>query len=247
MKGLDPKGATPLYIQLTNEIQRLIHEGIWKHGNQIMSEQSLCETYNVSRVTVRKALDLLVDKKILFRRQGKGTYVSYPEFLETPYIREQSFTASEIYGKAVPYTHILHKSTTIVTEKLKESFKMEHPVGEEMISIVRIRYLDDDPVIFETDYFPMQFQAILDLDLENRSLYGLLHERMGIVSLNVREYFRIKTAAPQIAESLKVPVGHPLLRVAQTVLGSKQQVIYYNEQLIKTESYEYKVESYDNS
>lgn len=243
IKPLDQSGAIPLYIQLSNELWRLIQEGVWKPGEQIISEQGLCETYQVSRVTVRKAIDLLIENKTLFRKQGKGTYVSYPDFFSMPYIREQSFTGSEIHGNAVPHTHVLHKTIIPVTTKLKDSFHMECPIGEQLISLLRIRYLDEDPVILETDYFPIRFHSLLDRNLEDKSLYGLIHEKLGVESLNVRDSFFAVSASPQAAEALSVSTGHPLLRVLQTVLDNHQQVIYYNEQLIKSENYEYKMES----
>ena len=77
MAKLDTGSATPLYIQLAEEIRRGVSTGAMEPGAQIMPEAAMCEAYGVSRITVRKAVNLLVEDKVLFRKQGKGTFVAY--------------------------------------------------------------------------------------------------------------------------------------------------------------------------
>lgn len=244
MEKLDGRSATPLYIQLAETIRQLISDGTWVRGEQIMSEAALCETYGVSRITVRKAIDCLVKEKVLFRRQGKGTFVSYPEFFENACMRERSFTAATIGKDVTPYTKVIGKSVIPVDQKLMEHFRMTEDHGGEMIRLLRIRFLDGEAVVYEMDYLPMRFRGILELDLDNQSLYGTLHEKMGVDPANFRDSFRIVSAPPHVAERLSVPVGHPLLSVVQTVLDSELAVVYYNEQLIQTERYRYEARSY---
>ena len=90
----------PLYIQLKNTIKEAIVSGNLKSGDKIPSEVMLQKTYNVSRVTVRKAVEELVQENYLIKLQGKGTYVSQVlEFEERKSI--SSFTElCKMQGKA---------------------------------------------------------------------------------------------------------------------------------------------------
>lgn len=244
MEKLDAKSAVPLYLQLADTIRRQTREGLLAQGEQIMPESAMCEAYDVSRITVRKALDLLVDEKVLFRRQGKGTFVAYPEFWETACIRRQSFTAATSEQCGVPHTKVIDKSIVTMDCHLMKKFHIREMSEEKMLCLTRVRYLDQNPAIYETDYLPMRFQALLELDLDDKSLYSVIHEKMGVTPTDFCDYFQIIPATPQLAEYLEIQTGHPLLRVAQTVLDNEREVVYYNEQLIKTESYQYNVRSY---
>ncbi len=80
---LDKKGQTPLYIQLMNIIQKKIEDGIYPEGTAIPSERELCNMYEVSRITVRQAIQLAVSEGLLVRRPGKGTYVSTRKLVQS--------------------------------------------------------------------------------------------------------------------------------------------------------------------
>lgn len=243
MNRLNAKSATPLYIQLANKIRSLVDSGKLKSGDQIMSETCLIDKYKVSRITVRKAIELLVEEKVLFRKQGKGTFVAYPEFFEDACIRDRSFTASLLKGSALPHTKVLSQEMISVDDGLRKKLLLS-PDETELVRISRLRYLDEQPVIYETDYFPTHFRQLLDMDLENRSLYGVLHELMQIESTDFTDRFVIVRAQEPFADYLEVEKDWPLLSVVQTVLDKQGGVVYYNEQLIKTELYEYEVKSF---
>ena len=152
-----------------------------------------------------------------------------------------------IHANTVPYTHVISKSEVMITQELKKTFQMSEPAGSSIMKLVRLRSLDEEPVIVETDYLPDQLRLIMEMDLENKSLYGLIYEKMGIKPANISDRFHIVRATAALAEYLNVPKNHPLLSVTQNVLDEQGNVIYYNEQIIKTESYEYAVESFSGS
>jgi len=73
---LNKEGHVPLYIQLKDLIQEKIESGVYAEGTAIPSERELCNMYEVSRITVRQAIERAVSEGLLVRRPGKGTYVS---------------------------------------------------------------------------------------------------------------------------------------------------------------------------
>ena len=82
MEGLDASSIVPLYKQLKDLILKEIKEGKLKTNQKIPTEQELSEKYQISRMTVRKALAQLVDEEVLAKKQGKGTFVQEPKIVE---------------------------------------------------------------------------------------------------------------------------------------------------------------------
>ena len=79
-RKLNQDEMTPLYVQLMSEIEKDINSGIYKPGDRIMTESELAKTYGVSLITVRKAMGSLMEKGLVVRKQGKGTFVTKPKF-----------------------------------------------------------------------------------------------------------------------------------------------------------------------
>lgn len=73
---LDQTDVTPLYIQLMEELESSIQNGIYKPGDRIMTENEMAKEYGVSLITVRKALGFLIEKGLVVRKRGKGTFVT---------------------------------------------------------------------------------------------------------------------------------------------------------------------------
>src|SRR3984957_21302147 len=67
--------GSPLYVQMADELQKKIRSGHWLADTALPSEARLMEEFNVSRVTVRLALKSLEEKRLIYRRQGRGTFV----------------------------------------------------------------------------------------------------------------------------------------------------------------------------
>ncbi|MBC8845373.1 GntR family transcriptional regulator, partial [Escherichia coli] len=67
--------ASPLYAQIADDLREKIQTEVWQTGDKIPPELDLCELYNVSRITVRKAIDELVRENLLYRERAKGTFV----------------------------------------------------------------------------------------------------------------------------------------------------------------------------
>ena len=75
---LNHDSDTPLYHQLADLLENSISSGLYREKQKIPSESSLCETYGVSRITVRQALALLEQRELLYTVHGKGTFVKLP-------------------------------------------------------------------------------------------------------------------------------------------------------------------------
>ena len=80
-QDMSTHSGIPLYKQLISIIKNDIHNGVYKAGDKIPSETELCQRYQVSRITVRSAINELVEEELLFKTQGKGTFVAEPKYV----------------------------------------------------------------------------------------------------------------------------------------------------------------------
>ena len=76
MKKVDKKSSVSLHIQLKSIIKEMIKSGELKEGDVLLPEREICKEQEISRMTVNKAINSLVSEGVLYRKQGKGTFVS---------------------------------------------------------------------------------------------------------------------------------------------------------------------------
>lgn len=227
----------PVYKQLADIIRQGIQDGTYAPGEQIPPENTLCEMYHISRVTVRKSIKVLADEGLLDRCQGKGTFVSVADFIESPCARG-SFTLSCIQSGVVPSSDILLCEETECDETIRDDLKLAE--GEKIIKIIRIRYANDVPVIYETDYIPAKKHAyLLDTDLKDASLMDAMSQQGHISFGGYDDKIDICYAKEKHISALRCKKSSALLRIYQKVYDADTDIVYINEQIINSDRYKY--------
>ena len=231
------KKLTPvtLWEQLYNEIKGDIESGKYKPGDKIPTEFELKDLYNVSRVTVRAAIQQLVDENILIRKSGKGTFVKEQIHVES-ITKGGSFTENCRQRGAKPSTVIVDCK---LTDGPKEILADLEATTNKLVEITRIRYVDDVPCIVEVDYFREEYNFLLKDDIKDRSLIEYLTEKIKITPETFTDFFTIDYANKEYASYLNCPIRTPLLEVRQVVKSRNGKVIYINKQFILTSKYIY--------
>ena len=219
MTPLDTQSITPLYQQVAQQLEQAVSSGELRCGDKIMSEAEMSRHYGVSRVTGRRAVDRLVESGVLSRRQGKGTYVSFPAFMDDVGVKEHKASQAPARTRTGrPSTKVVANSVVTVRGELMH--KLQLPGPTQMVRLVRIRYVDGVPAIYEEDYFSMKYEMLLGMQLDNRSISGILAEEMNILPRNYVDEFRVQYPSAQQAKYLGIPPDKPLLGVFQWVLDA---------------------------
>ena len=208
---LNKADALPLYKQLTDILRRDIEEGKFKKGEKIPTEIELSKLYNVSRITVRNALEELTKENLLIRKQGKGTFVNI-EKLSRGISGSKSFSdmCREIGCK--PGAKVIKCVIEDANNKDTEVLALEP--HSKIIVIERIRYADGVPVAFEVSRLPERFTFLLDEDLNDTSMFSILAEKYGIVFMNPRKTIELVYATYEMSRYLNISLGHPLLSIS---------------------------------
>lgn len=193
----------PLYIQLANNIKKKIINGTYDVGSKIPSEREMASMYEITRVTVRRALDNLIKEGILVPVVGSGTYVAkIPTTEKKINLGEGSSSrlASDIRsGGMNPTKSVLDIAKVKTPDHLKEYYKNE----DLLFKLVRLMKIDDNPYAVQVAYLPLSiFETADRCDFKTMSLYDYM-DSVGHVPKKIESILSIINLPNQFKKPLR--------------------------------------------
>ena len=236
MKKLQTESASPLYRQLMQRIRVDIEKGKYPEGSRIPPEHELEQLYQVSRVTVRRALAELTEEGLLERKQGKGTFVSAPRIRQDLKSLHSFYDACKQNGR-VPTTEVIHVKET--TAEARDAEELNLRPGSRIVETLRVRKADGEPVVLERNRFSMAFAYLEDEDLRG-SLYAVLRE-YGAEPTQAVHDISLTLATEEQAALLKVERGTPLLRLHELIFDHRGRPLHNSDQLIRGDRFVFRI------
>lgn len=225
----------PLHKKVYETLRKHINDRIFKEGDLLPSENDLCILHNVTRPTVRKALDRLMHEGYIKKKQGKGSIVmGQPKGVG---ILSLSGTTSAV-GKENLKTHIIVKPqvrqwTNAFSYPLRES---EKQVG--CIYFERLRIMNEQPVFYDITMIPnINLPRFTNRSLENKSLFDTLRVNYQINVIGGEQRIMAITANPELQKFFNVPKGHPILQLDRKIETSKDGFFIYSQVYCNTADY----------
>ena len=219
--------GSPVYIQIHNQIKKDIEAGVWAVGDRIPSERELALEFNVSRMTLRQAVQTLVEEGILERQVGAGTFVARKKVQEKMTGVTRFTELMEAQGKN-PSSRTVSYSVT--TPSLSALERLKPKDDEKVLRMERIRYADEVPICFEVATLPYSLVKDYERNQITTSLYRTLEEsgrKIGHAQQSVSAH----VASERIAEYLNIKRGSAILRLRQvTELGDGTPFEYVRTQ-----------------
>ena len=221
-------------------MQKKIEHGVYKPNDQLPFEAEMCETYGVSRITIKKAMDLLVMKGLVVKRRGSGTFVKNITVMPN---EEQLFSTSNQFSG---FSHTEgHKN---VESKIHE-FQIINPsvdvaqrlkISEEdfVYYIERTRYSEGVPNVIEYTYMPIDVIPGLKRDVLEKSIYQYISDDLG---LKIKSAHRIARATlPTKDEEKLLEVNHcfPILEVEQVAFLDDGRIFEYSKSRHRGDKFE---------
>ena len=242
-KRVNNSTISPYYIQIVGSIRYDIDSGKLRVGDKLPSEAELCAQYNVSRVTVRRALNELKRGGYLETKQGKGTYVKSVHDLllvqSRAEIDVQSYTDSCIAAGLLPGSIELGVIRVDPNEEETEFFGLKE--GEQLISHRRVRTADGLCIMYEDNRFPVKgFEFLEGVDLSSKSLYTCISDELGLISHMMGECrLTSARAVGDIANHLQVPDAEPLFVLQASYGDQYDRPLYMGVQKIVGSRYSF--------
>lgn len=207
---LNKHSDVPLYRQLSGRMVARIQKGELKTGQRIPSEREMAELFNVSRTTARLAIDDLVSSGMVYREQGRGTFVAEPRMSSV--MGFTSFSEDMRARGHTPRSRILEQKLVTPDETRREALKLAP--GEQALYLRRLRMADERPVALQTAYLPHKmFPGLETFDLDDRSLFSVLRREYYVYPAWTEAEMEAAPADEDEARLLDVSPGDPLLVV----------------------------------
>ena len=226
---LKQDAITPLYVQLMDELEASIRNGVYKPGDKIMTETEMAKEYGVSLITVRKAVGSLMEKGLVVRKQGKGTFVTKPKYSRNMK-KLQSFTEMCEQMGVKPGARVLENRLIAADKKVADRLGIEP--GSNVVYISRLRLVDGEPVQVEKSYFPLKYAFLLEEDLNDGSMFECLKEKAGAKVASSEKMIELCRATAEEAALMDVKQGDYLLFVKSTAYDENGEPMYAGIQLI---------------
>ncbi len=219
---LDRNGPVPLYFQVSSRLEDAIRSGRIPAGARLENEIAIGERLGLSRPTVRRAIQELVDKGLLVRRRGIGTQVvqstvSRPVELTSLYEDLRS-------SHHEPSTRVLLHAVEPASEEIAAHLRV--PVGSMILHLRRLRSTDGTPVALLENYLPGEFTDITEEQLAETGLYQVLRSR-GVAIRVANQSIGARRAAQEEAELLDIARGGPVLAMERVAFDNSGSVIEY--------------------
>lgn len=236
---IDTDNRLPLYYQLMDIIVEKIHTGELKEHDKLPSERELCEKYNVSRTTVRQAMQELEKEKLIYKKHGKGTFVS-PKIINQSLVKFYSFTEEMKKIDKTPSTKVIKFETIHVDGKL--SRKMGLSAADKVYKVTRLRLADNEPMLYETSYLPIsRFPDLTAENLEETPMYRIFHDLYRAEITGAKEQFQVTMPTDEEAKQLKINKSEPCLLIERATYEN-QMIIEYTVTVARGDKFTYSVD-----
>ena len=218
---LDRNSRISVHIQLRELLRSHIEHGS-KAGRQLPSERDMASHFGVARMTLRHAVDALVEEELLERVVGIGTFVARPKMDLS--LKLTSYSEEMTRRGMRPSARTLAFEQIPATARLARELQLEE--GQGVVRLRRLLLADEEPMSVDENFIPAwRVPGILDGGPPS-SLYNTLEERYGLVMEWGEDTIEANASAPSIARLLKVEVGAPVLRTERHAFVGRSTVDY---------------------
>lgn len=219
---LEHDSSVPRYYQLKELLQEQCASQ--EPGQLIPSELELCQMYSVSRTTVRKALDQLVQEGLLYRIPGKGTFVASPKLRER-FVHQVAGIYDDMASRGIVIRTQVLEQVVIPANKVVGP-QLQLVVGSPVIKLVRLRFVEDEPLLISTTFLPYRaFPGLEKEDLTSVSLYAVLREKYGVQLGHGTRLVEAVPCSDEEAKLLHIAPGAPLLVVSGIMYDTENRPV----------------------
>ena len=229
---LDKESPIPLFYQIVEKIKNLLMEKKLKPGDKIPPEEELCKIFDVSRTTIRNAINRLVLEGILVRKKGKGTFITKPK-LDLTFANKFIGFGEDLLKKGMKLENIvLEKKIIKPSQWLAKELNIS--VKEDVFLLSRLRKVDDVPILIVNSYIPYKLcPGIEKVDFSKELLYPTLRNKYGINISCVERTFEPVILEEYEAKLLDVKVGIPAFFVRSKSYMEDGELVEYYEAFIR--------------
>ena len=228
--------TSTLYARIEEALATEIAQGEYRPGDQLPTEDALLQRFQVSRITVRRAIQNLVSRGLLEIRRGLGTFVLSPRIEAeltklTGFVEDMNAAGRKATARVV--------SQGVVAASARVAERLQLAKGTKVMQIKRVRIADGVPISFDETYLPLPLgKQIVRNDLRQHPIFTLLEEEYGVPLVEADYELEAVIATKPVADALRVRVGSPIFQIERTSMTTGNQpvdyeVLFYRGDLVR--------------
>lgn len=223
--AIDEKLRTPLYYQIYVLIRDKILSGNYPNGSLIPTEKQLEQTFNVSRITVKRALDELAKEGLVSRQRGRGTMVTFSAPVSSSLGNMDGLLEDMLNIVQETKVHILEFDYVTAAPHVTDALQL--PPDAIVQHAVRTRRKDDTPFSYVITYVPEDIgRSFKKSDLKHHPILAMI-EKAGVNIARARQTVTATLADGTTGPALDIGIGSPLLKVSRIVYDDNDRPVEY--------------------
>ncbi len=239
MRKVQKENPIPLYYQLKEIILEMIDNMELQAGDPIPPERELCEFHGISRMTARKAIDVLVNEGVVYREQGRGSFVAEPK-INQPISKLVGFTEDHISRGRRTETRLLEFEVRPATKIYAQ--RLQIPEGSLIIKARRLRTVDGEPMGIENIYVPKALFPDLNGEMiDNQSFYSLVEKHYGFKLAYAKQTIEPLIINDYDSELLNQDDKALGLLFRRTTFVESGKIIEYTKTVYRSDRYRYEI------
>jgi len=238
---LDRSSPVPLYFQVAQQIEHAINQGGLAPGDRLDNEISLAEKFGLSRPTMRRAIQELVDKGLLVRKRGVGTQVVHGQV--TRPVELTSLFDDLASHHQMPTTTVLANEVVTATDEM--AVMLSVPAASPVLHLRRLRYAHGEPLAIMENFLPGDLIGLGEMDLAARGLYQLMRAK-GVNIRVAKQRIGARTGTPEECTLLGEKRGSPVLTMERAAHDDSGRPVEWGRHCYRASQYSFEVTLVDH-
>jgi DNA-binding GntR family transcriptional regulator len=231
---VDRTSPVPLYYQVAQVLEQAIEAGELAPGQRLDNEIALAESLGLSRPTMRRAIQYLVERGLLVRKRGVGTQVVH-RAVRRPIELTSLYDDLATEGRS-PRTDVLRLEEIPASDNLAHVLGV--PEGTAVLALERLRYADEAPLAVLRNYLPADMVTLTEQGLRSTGLYQTMRAA-GIRLHLASQVIGARPATGAEARMLAEPRGASLLTMRRTAYDETGRVVEYGDHIYRASVYSF--------
>ena len=229
-----------LQTAIKEELLSRIKRGHYQEGQKFPTEYALCEEFDVSRTTVRGALNQLTTEGYLVRQQGRGTFVAGKKVQQTLSHTPNNYAAQLAVQGRRGQVSLLDLSVVSATAHLADVFDLEEQAPIQKIE--RLRHADGEPTQYEVSFIPWHIAPGITKEQAEHSLFQTLSTVHDVHVAKTTESLEIALADENVSRLLNCPLGAPCFYIETVTEDASGKTIEYSKSYFRGDKTSFVIE-----
>lgn len=241
---LNKQSPIPLYYQLAEHLKEQIQAGELAVGDQLPPERDLAQQVGVSRMTARQAVAYLVNEGLIAVKPGVGTFVAHPKLAYNA-LHLSGFSEEMARQGSVVVSTVLEQRLIVPRKHIAEQLQITPQ--EQVVSIVRLRQVEQTPLLLETSYVPaLLCPGLESANLAERSLYSLLESQYHLTGQRATQTLEATTINEYEQQLFQLAPGTAMLLAEGVTYDQQERPFEYFKAVYRGDRFKFVLKSQRN-